>query len=111
MAKEINYSAPFILDTVFKEASSRDPVTGEAQGPIEERKGELAIMWDDIISLQSYPYDDKEVWNIHQGPKFFISLSEQGTHLCMGEFKKMFALWKAFKLKYYALDGQDTEGE
>lgn len=105
MSKDINFSAPFILDTIFRDAPS-----GELERGLE-RKAEFGVLWEDVISIQSYPYDDKEVWESNQGPKFYLTLREQGTHLCLGEFKKMFNLWKKYRLKYfnYEEDGQNPE--
>lgn len=104
--KKINYSEPFILETVFKHVKE-DP-SGEAQ--TYERVAQLAITWEDIISLQSYPYDDSD-WEEHKGEKFYITLREQGTQLCLGKFKQMFAFWKTFRRRYYYLEenGPDTE--
>jgi hypothetical protein len=104
--KKINYSEPFILDTIFKHAKE------EEDGPqIYERLAQLAVTWEDIISIQSYPYDDAE-WEQYKGEKFYITLREQGTQLCMGKFKQMFTYWKTFRKKYYYLEenGPDTEG-
>ncbi len=89
MAKEIDYDFPVVLDTVFKEENGT------------EVKATLAVVWDDIISLQSYPFERRGHWVDNAGPKFYLTLREQGTQLCIGSFKDMLEYWKNFRKQYY----------
>lgn len=111
MGKPINYVAPFILDTIFKHPGGVDPITSEPTGDLKEVKAELAVLWDDILSVQSYPYDGMTTWEKFNGDKFYLTLNNQGTHLCLGNFKQMFKLWRDYRIKYYSDedDGQDSE--
>lgn len=110
MAKEINYSEPFIIDTVFKDPPKLNEHTGEMEGGGTERCAQLAVLWEDIISIQSYPFSDTGLWNEYKGPKFYLTLVNQGTHLCLGSFKDMFKYWKECRNKHFKLkDGQDSD--
>lgn len=83
------FNEPFLIDTVFK-------VEGIVSQETQEYKAELACCWEDILSLQSYPYEDS-TWQKFPGPKFYMTLYEQGSQLCIGNFKTMFKFWKQFK--------------
>jgi hypothetical protein len=111
--KKIDYSAPFIIDTIFKDPPRLDEESGQMIPGTEERVAQLAVLWEDVISIQSYPYNDADIWPQNTGPKFYMTLAHQGTHLCLGKFKEMFNLWKACRVKYFNLesDGQDFRDE
>ncbi len=96
---EIDYDLPILLDVVFKEAIIDEETQKEIPG--EEIKASLGIIWNDICSIQTYPFEARGHWEKYPGPKFYITLSEQGTHLCLGNFKDMFAYWKQFRKTYY----------
>lgn len=104
MSKEIDYDVPFVLDAVFREpATEEQQDAGERFG--EERQEEVAALWFDIIGLRSYPFPDEGHWDRFAGPKFIITIREQGNFVVLGEFKHMLKLWKEYCKKYY---GKDT---
>jgi hypothetical protein len=100
--KTFNYQAPFLIDTVF-----RDPpeVAPEAR---RVWKQELAGLWDNVVSLQTYPFMEEEDWlEYKDAPKFLITLNGMGTFVALGSFKETFKLWKDYVKEYYY--GEDTD--
>jgi hypothetical protein len=103
----MDYTMPFLLDTVFKEEPKVNELTGKVV-PGKERKAAIAAEWGSIGSLQEYPYQEAE-WEEYPGPKFYIFLYEQGSHLCLGDFKTMFNHWKKY-LKWLDTNEEDIPG-
>jgi hypothetical protein len=96
---EIDYDEPMRLQALFK---------GEEEGnQTKEYIQTIAILWMDIVELRNYPYEDEAYWEVHTGPKFYVTSRETGTYLVSGEFKDFYKLWKAYCKEYY---GKDNNG-
>lgn len=91
--EERDYVIPVELPIIWKTTS--DPKAEE----LSEYKAWLAVLWHDIISIQTYPYPDG-VWVKFPGEKFYITIYQQGTHICHGSYKEMMATWKYFRKTY-----------
>lgn len=96
MAKPgINYDEPFRLDVLFKA-----PPDGLSQ-KIKIYKQDMGALWDDIVSVRTYPFFDEQWGEYSEAEKFFITMKFEGTFVCVGEFRKMYNLWKDFRREYY----------
>lgn len=80
------YDEPLLLLMISK---------GE-EGTTEEKQElcqTIAILWEDIVEVTTYPYDDDYYWIKHAGPKFYITSRYSGPLLVLGEFKEFIKLW------------------
>ena len=80
-----------------------DPILARAQGEDntpQEYSSILAAEWKDVVGMQSYPYEDANIWDkFSKTPKFYLILHNiPGPFLVEGDFKYWLACWSHFKL-------------
>lgn len=86
-----DYTIPVELPIVWR---TPEPSDGK-----QEFKAWMAVLWHDIVSIQTYPYSDS-VWEVFRGDKFYITIYQQGTHICHGNYKEMIKAWQYFRKTY-----------
>jgi len=85
-----NFNDPLETTTIFRM---------QDQEGWKEFGGRFSFVWEDIKSLEEYPYIDD--WLEYKGPKYWVELHDNPTpKLILGDYQNMFTYWRMFRNKY-----------
>lgn len=91
--EDIDYNKPVEVPIIWK----MEALIGDHAAPtMVEYKADLAVLWHDIVGLQTYPYPDTG-WDKFKGEKFYVTIYQQGNHICFGDYKYMLKCWSYFR--------------
>lgn len=108
--EQVNYLVPFQAKTIFKSTPKPENTNPEYDEILARAQGEdnspkeyssiIAAEWADVAGMQSYPYEDDDIWDkFSKSPKFYLILrSISGPFLIEGDFNYWLACWSYYKL-------------
>lgn len=91
--KEFNFNTPIEVIEIFRYRESEF-------GELKEFGSRLAFIWEEILLIKEYPFDDD--WEKYPGNKYYVRLRSSGEQdmIILGDYDEMLFNWKAFRNKY-----------
>jgi len=106
MKHKINYNDPVGLQEIFR-YKEKDNEFAE----IHELTMTAWVGWEDIKSIEEYPYEDS--WVTFPGPKYSVRLQgHDGARLILGDINEILDCWREFRNLYplFTINEEEEDG-
>lgn len=100
LTQEIDYNDPLVLVEIFR--------IPEGDGSMREYNTNTAILWEDIVMIDRYAFEDN--WNQNKGEKYHLHLRHQpNAKLILGNFDSILNHWTIFRRSYPLFTNRDED--
>ena len=97
MDYSFNFNDPVSAFSVFRVKGRGE----NGEQTTDEYGGMISFLWDDIKTIEQYPYPDD--WERYKGEKYYLELKNSykgNSRIILGSYENMLKYWTMFKNKY-----------